>query len=69
MYKRQIEWESFEGCWGVANIGRNWEAQFHGGFEEAYGDISDDQQKILEEEITPQKLYLFLTEVFQKIDL
>ena len=52
----------------VANIGGGWEAQFHGGLEEAYGEISDDQQKILEEEITPQILYLFLTEVLQKIE-
>tara|TARA_B100000900_G_C20595114_1_gene723091 strand:- start:86 stop:583 length:498 start_codon:yes stop_codon:yes gene_type:complete len=69
IYHTYIEWESFEGCFGVANIGGSWEAQFHGGLEEAHGEISDDQQKILEEEITPQILYLFLTEVLQKIDL
>ena len=69
IYYTYVEWESFEGCFSVTSIDGSWECYFHGGLEEKIGELSDKNQKIIESEITPQTLYFFLQELFQKINL
>ena len=36
--------------------------------EDVYGDLSEENKKVLEEEITPKSLYFFLKDVLNNID-
>ena len=68
IYHTYHEWQSFDGCFMVCSLDGTMEASFHGGLEDVYGDLSEENKKVLEEEITPKSLYFFLKDVLNNID-
>tara|TARA_B110000977_G_C10970897_1_gene452273 strand:- start:513 stop:1052 length:540 start_codon:yes stop_codon:yes gene_type:complete len=59
--------QSFDGDWLVSDLLFGWESTFHGKLDNTWGELSEENQNILNNEVNTQSLYLFLKEVLLKI--